>query len=266
MQPGDLVVIGARPGMGKTTLMTNSAVNMARAGNAGMIFSLEMPHKKLTQRMIAMAGKVKIGLLQSAKVLSIADQCDKLSRGVSSLKDLPVIYDDQGGLSVSEIVSRTKREHRRRKLSWIMVDHIGLINSRRNKDREDLNISDITKALKQLAKDLDIVVIAISPVSRKCEETGNKRPSMRHLFGSSAIESDGDIILMLYRDAYYDPNTSSPNQLEIISVKLRDGEPGTDYVCFNGEYNQITDWAEGATPVHAGFSARPKNDHGYEGD
>jgi replicative DNA helicase len=266
MQPGDLVVIAGRPAMGKTTVMTNMAVNMARAGNAGMIFSLEMPHKKLTQRMISGAGKVKIGLLQSAKVQDMEGQWDKLSAGVMKLRDLPIVYDDQGGLSVQEITSRTKREHRRNKLSWIMVDHIGLVDSRRHKDRDDLNIADVTRTLKRLAKELGIVVIALSQVNRKCEERSNKRPRMSDLLGSSAIEQDADSVLMLYRDKYYDENTQYPNQIEIISAKLRDGEPGIDFLHWNGEYNQVDDWAEGSTPVHAGFSAGKKTSKGYEGD
>jgi len=263
MQPGDLVVIAGRPAMGKTTVMTNIAVNMARAKHAGIIFSLEMPHKKLTQRMVSGAGKVKIGLLQSAKVQDMDGQWDKLSLGVSKLRDLPIVYDDQGGLSVQEIASRTKREHRQRKLSWIMVDHIGLVDSRRHKDRDDLNIADVTRTLKRLAKELGIVVIALSQVNRKCEERSNKRPRMSDLLGSSAIEQDADAVLMLYRDKYYDENTQYPNQLEIISAKLRDGEPGMDFVHFSGEYNSVDDWAEGATPAHRGFSGK-KDDDGYE--
>jgi replicative DNA helicase len=262
MLPGDLVVIAGRPAMGKTTVMTAMARNAAKAGKRGIIFSLEMPHASLATRMIAAEGSVKLGLLKSAKVLDFADQCERLAGGISKLKDLPIVFDDQGGLSVQEIAARTRREHRQQKIDWIIVDHIGLVDSRRHKDRDDLNIADVTRTLKRLAKELGIVVIALSQVNRKCEERSNKRPRMSDLLGSSAIEQDADIVITLYRDSVYNENCATPNQLELISAKLRDGEAGSDFVEWRGEYNQVMDWPEGAAPVP---SVAGKTKNGYEG-
>lgn len=263
MLGGELIVIAGRPGMGKTTFMTGMVRNMAKSGKRGVIFSLEMPHKSLTTRMVAAEGGVKLGLLKSAKVMDYSDQCEKLSAGVMGLKGLPVIMDDQGGLTVQEIAARTRREHRQRPLSWIMVDHIGLVDSRRHKDRDDLNIADVTRTLKRLAKELDIVVIALSQVNRKCEERSNKRPRMSDLLGSSAIEQDADAVITLYRDVVYDENSSTPGQIEIICAKLRDGEPGTDYLHWQGEYNRVSDFPDGSLPVRN--TKTKSSSAGYEG-
>lgn len=266
MQPGDFIVVAGRPAMGKTAVATNMALNFAKAGKRGIIYSLEMPHKKLTQRMVAGESSIKLGLLQSAKVMSLPEQCDKLFSGVKRLVDLPIIYDDQGGLSVQEISARSKREHRKDPISWIMIDHIGLVDSRRHKDRDDLNIADVTRTLKRLAKELGCVVIALSQVNRKCEERGNKKPRMSDLLGSSAIEQDADAVLMLYRDKYYNEETQFPNQIEVISAKLRDGEPGTDFLEWSGEYSRVSDWGEGMTPAHQqNNSGGYKKTKGFEG-
>lgn len=242
MQPAELVIWAGRPAMGKTAYALNAVRNMVRQqGKNGMFFSLEMPTRQLAQRMVAAEGKVKLGLLKSGKVLELDDQVARFGAAVTTLANSKgsLFFDDEASLPITELVARAKRQHRKTPLDFVVVDHIGLVESTLKTDNETLRVGQISRALKKLAKDLGCVVIALSQVNRDCEKRANKRPMMSDLRMSGSIEQDADVIQFLYRDEYYNENTQYPGQIEVISAKLRDGEPGVDYLAWMGSYNRM---------------------------
>ncbi len=241
-QPGEFHIWAGRPAMGKTAYALNAARHMAGVQKKnGMVFSLEMPTRQLVQRMTAAEGKVKLGLLKSGKVLTIDEQTSRFGAAVTTLAKSAgqLFFDDQASLPITELVARAKRQHRKTPLDFVIVDHIGLVESTLKTDNETLRVGQVSRALKKLAKDLGCVVIGLSQVNRDCEKRANKRPMMSDLRMSGSLEQDADVIQFLYRDEYYNENTQYPGQVEVISAKLRDGEPGTDYLVWMGSYNRM---------------------------
>jgi len=245
-RPGNLIIVGSKPGMGKTTFATGVAKHSASNYGKTMIFSLEMPHVELTQRLIACCGRVGMDVLRDPKKATDSDWA-KVAAGSSVIMQLPIIIDDQGGLSIVELAARARREHRKEPLKLIIIDYLQLMNSgnRNHKDNRNLEIGAISMGLKNLAKELDCPVIALSQLNRKVEERPNKRPIMPDLRDSGSIEQDADIIHFLYRDELYDEDSPNRGILEINTAKFRDGVIGTDYLCFQGRYNAIDDLVPG---------------------
>jgi replicative DNA helicase len=238
-RPGNLVVIGARPGMGKTTWGLQIIRHCVQHHGKAMVFSLEMPHRELSNRMISAVGSVNMDFIRNPNPKR--DEWDGVRVGVVSMKGKPLVIDDQGGLSVAELSSRARREHRKAPLKAIMIDYIQLMNAGKSENRAQ-EVTKITQGLKNLAKELDCVVIAISQLSRAVESRpGDNRPINSDLRESGSVEQDADIIQFLYRDSYYDEGSSMGSITEIITSKFRDGQPGTDHVDFQGQYNRFVD-------------------------
>jgi len=262
MQPEEFGVIAGRPGMGKTAMI----LNMLR--HAGLIqkknslfFSLEMPTRQLMQRMVAAQGHVKLGLLKSGKALELTEQAEKMNMAVGQLGQLglegngEIMWEDSSGMTITALVARAKRVHRKTPLDVIVVDHIGLVDSTLKTENDTQRMAQITRQLKRLAKDLKCVVIGLSQLNREVEKRANKRPMIADLRGSGSIEQDADWIMLLYRDEYYNEDSLTPGQVEVISGKVRDAEAGTDYLAWKGEYNLL----EGM-PEDGGMSPRAKKD------
>jgi replicative DNA helicase len=262
MGGGELVVVAGRPGMGKTAYFLNVLRHLAMVqGRNALVFSLEMPTAQLAQRMVAAQGKVKLGLLKSGKVLELEEQTARFGAAVTALHQQAggrLFFNDQAGLNISQLVAIARRQHRQAPLSLVVVDHIGLVESTLKTDVETLRIGQITRALKKLAKDLGCTVMALSQVNRECEKRGNKRPMISDLRMSGSIEQDADVIQLLYRDEYYNENTQTPGQIEVNSAKVRDGEPGVDYLSWMGSYNRM----EGIEPPAAGAGYQSSGDRG----
>jgi replicative DNA helicase len=167
----------------------------------------------------------------------------KLTNAVHVVKDLPIIIDDQGGLSVLELSSRARRESRKGEIKLVIVDYIQLMSSgnRDHVGNKNLEVGAISMGLKNLAKELDCPVIALSQLNRGLESRQDKRPQPADLRDSGSLEQDADIIQFLYRDEIYNPQTDFKGVLEINTAKFRDGCPGVDSTLFVGQYNQITD-------------------------
>ncbi len=239
---GNLILVGARPGMGKTTYATGIAKHAAKHYGKVMIFSLEMPHHELTQRIIACHGSIHMDMIRNPKGLP-DEFWPKLTNSVNGVKDLPIVIDDQGGLSVLELASRARRENRKEPIKLIIVDYIQLMNSgnRDHSGNRNLEVGAISMGLKNLAKELDCPVIALSQLNRSLESRQDKRPQPADLRDSGSLEQDADIIQFLYRDEIYNPQTDYKGALEINTAKFRDGCPGVDTTLFIGQYNQITD-------------------------
>jgi replicative DNA helicase len=250
MKPDDFGVIGGRPSMGKTAYSMNIVKHVAlQQGLNAMVFSLEMSTDQLVQRMVAAEGKVKLGLLKSGKVMGHEESMTRFGAAVTNLSKASgkIFFDDTAGLNITDLVARAKRYHRKHGLDLIMVDHIGLIESTIKTDNETVKITQISRALKKLAKELHCVVIGLAQLNREVEKRAVKRPMMSDIRSSGAIEQDGDWIQLMYRDEYYNEDSLTPGQVEIITCKNRDGEVGVDYLGWRGEYNLLEGMPEGAS-------------------
>lgn len=243
-RPADLILVGSRPSMGKTTYMTNVAKYAALRHGTTMIFSLEMPGESLTDRMLASTGGIPMDLIRNPKKSNLDETFwPKLTTAVSQMKSLPLVIDDQGGISVYELKSRARRQHRKTPLKMVMIDYLQLLSDggKSKADNRNGEISTISRELKFLAKELNCPVVALSQLNRNLESRQDKRPKNADLRDSGSLEQDADIIQFLYRDEVYDEQSQFKGVLEIITSKFREGEIGTDRVIFDGRCNRIMD-------------------------
>lgn len=232
---GDLIILAARPAMGKTTLAMNIAENVVRKNGGIMVFSLEMTKEQLIERMIASSGGISASRIRRGTLEE--DDWPKLSSAVSLLKDTPLYIDDRGGLSIEQIKSSARKTHKRQGLKAIIVDYLQLVSSKAQSREQE--ISKISRELKALAKELNIPVIALSQLNRKCEDRTNKRPNNSDLRDSGAIEQDADVIMFLYRDEVYYENTEHKGIAELIFSKTRGFETGTVYLASRLDINKF---------------------------
>ncbi|MBW1766479.1 MAG: replicative DNA helicase [Deltaproteobacteria bacterium] len=245
LQPSDLIVIAGRPSMGKTALALNIAYNTAEQTGKGVaVFSLEMSKMQLGMRLLGSgaqidARKLRTGFLRDEDWL-------KLTEAANHLSELSLFIDDTSWLSVLEMKAKCRRLARKCDLTLIIIDYLQLIQGRRSAESRQLEISGISGALKGLAKDLNVPVIAISQLNRKVEDRPNKRPQLSDLRESGAIEQDADVIAFVYRDELYHPTSDeNRNIAEIILAKQRNGPTGYFKLRFDKEYTRFQDLAEG---------------------
>lgn len=224
LQPSDLVIVAARPAMGKTAFALNTAVNAAIEGNVGVaVFSLEMSKQQLALRMLCAEARVDSHLVRTGYI------GDKDFRSIvaaaNRLSELPIYIDDTPGLSVLELRAKARRLKREReaKLGLIIVDYLQLMRSHERMDSREQEISSISRSLKALAKELNVPVMALSQLNRQVEARGDKRPQMADLRESGAIEQDADVILFLYRPFVYTKNPEDEHKAEVIIGKQRNG-------------------------------------------
>lgn len=246
-QKGDLIILAARPAMGKTAVALNLAMNVANynTGGAVAIFSLEMPAEQLWMRLLSarsrVAGdKIKTGHLNN-------DEWNAINEASADLGKLPIYIDDTPGTKVPEIFSKCRRLQADHGLNLVLIDYIQLItaSNRRPSESRQQEVSDISRNLKALARELKVPVIALSQLSRTVEQRENKRPMLSDLRESGAIEQDADIVMMLYREAYYDDaakekaNESGNEKLEINIAKHRNGATRKVEVAFEANTNAL---------------------------
>ncbi|MDR0588555.1 MAG: replicative DNA helicase [Burkholderiales bacterium] len=248
MQAGDLIIVAGRPSMGKTAFALNIAEHVAlHADKAVAIFSMEMSATQLVQRMLASVARVLSQKLRSGQVTD--DDWDRLAEAMGRLNDAPIVIDETPALSVIELRSRARRIARQFKkekpLGLIVVDYLQLMqssSSRRDENRTT-EISEISRSLKALARELDVPVIALSQLNRSLEQRPNKRPIMSDLRESGAIEQDADVILFIYRDEVYNPDSKEKGIAEINVGKQRNGPIGTKHLAFLGEFTRFENLA-----------------------
>lgn len=240
LQKGDLIIIAGRPSMGKTAFATNIAENVSvKQGLPVLMFSLEMSDEQLATRAIASIGQINLNVIRSAKITD--DDWSKLSSATGKLHDAPFFIDPNPMMTASQMHLRAKKIKRQHGLSLIVIDYLQLMTE--GGDTRNNELSTITRKLKMMAKDLDIPVICLSQLSRKVEERGDKRPMMSDLRDSGAIEQDADMVVMMYRDDYYNKDSPNKGAAEAIISKQRMGEIGTVYLSFQGEYSRFKDFA-----------------------
>ena len=227
LQPSDLVLIAARPSMGKTAFVLNLAQFIAvRNKVTTAIFSLEMSREQLVNRILSMESGVDSQSMRNGK-LSGADW-EKLVEGAGSISDSPLIIDDTPGISIGELRSKCRKYKLENNLGLVIIDYLQLMSggSRRSDSRQQ-EISDISRSLKALAREINAPVIALSQLSRACEQRPDHRPMLSDLRESGAIEQDADVVMFIYRDDYYNKDTDKKGISEIIIAKQRNGPIGT---------------------------------------
>jgi replicative DNA helicase len=243
LQPGDLIIVAGRPSMGKTTLAVNMAENAALgSGKAAAIFSMEMSAEALTLRMISSLGRINQQRLRSGKLQE--EDWPRIDSAMNQLSNAKLYVDETPGLTPTEIRARARRLKREKGgLDLIVVDYLQLMQVTGTKENRATEISEISRSLKALARELNVPVIALSQLNRGVEQRTEKRPVMSDLRESGALEQDADVILMIYREEAYDKNTTRKGIADIIIAKQRNGATGDFQLTFLGEYTKFENFA-----------------------
>lgn len=245
LQPSDLVIIAGRPSMGKTSLAMNIAENAAVGSRLPVaVFSMEMPGQQLAMRMIASLGRINAHRIRTGKLSD--DDWARLTSAVGLLNEAPIFVDDTPALTPLELRSRARRIHREHGLGLLVVDYLQLMQATESTENRATEISNITRSLKILAKELNVPLIAMSQLNRSLESRPNKRPVMSDLRESGAIEQDADVIVFIYRDEVYNEDSPDKGTAEIIVGKQRNGPIGTVRLTFLGEYTRFENYASPA--------------------
>lgn len=242
LQKGDLIILAARPSMGKTALMLNMAVVAAKEGYKIGIFSLEMSAEQLLLRMLSSESHIAHQKIRNASISS--DEWVALTNTAARLAETRVYVDDTPSLTIRDLRSKARKLKAQGELDLIIIDYLQLLSGGGQFENRTQEISSISRALKALAKELEVPVIAGSQLSRSLEGRMDKRPLLSDLRESGAIEQDGDLIFFLYRDVVYNPDTEHPTLTEIIIGKQRNGPIGTCYATFSGETTRFDDLPE----------------------
>ena len=246
LQPSDLIIVAARPSMGKTTFAMNLCENAAMASDKPvLVFSLEMPAEQIMMRMIASLARVDQTKIRTGQNLEEAEW-SKIASVFGMFKQKNNLYiDDSSGLTPTELRSRARRVYRENNgLSMIMVDYLQLMRAPAFSDNRTLEIAEISRSLKALAKELEVPVVALSQLNRTLEQRADKRPVNSDLRESGSIEQDADLIMFIYRDEVYNDNSEDKGVAEIIIGKQRNGPIGRVRLAFNGQFSRFDNLAE----------------------
>ena len=238
-QRSDLIIVAARPSVGKTAFALNIAQNVATKTDENVaIFSLEMSAQQLVMRMLCAEGNINAQNLRTGKLTP--EDWGKLTMAMGSLSNAGIYIDDTPGIRISEIRAKCRRLKQESGLGMVLIDYLQLIQgSGRNRENRQQEVSEISRSLKALARELEVPVIALSQLSRGVEQRQDKRPMMSDIRESGSIEQDADIVAFLYRDDYYDKESENKNIIEIIIAKQRNGPVGTVQLAFIKEYNKF---------------------------
>ena len=246
-QPGNLVIVAARPSMGKSALALCMAANVSvRHEQPVALFTLEMSKAEVTQRLMCAEGKVESQRLRTGKLAT--DDWPRLTAACSKLTKAPIYVDDTGSITMMEIRSKLRRlKMREPELALVIVDYLQLMTSGTSVENRVQEVSQISRALKVLARDLDVPIVALSQLSRAVEQRHDKRPILSDLRESGSIEQDADLVLFVYRDEYYNPeDTESAGIAEVILAKHRNGPTGIEKLAFQKRYAKFSDLAAAA--------------------
>jgi replicative DNA helicase len=243
LQPSDLIIIAGRPSMGKTTMAMNIAEHAAIKHQIPVaIFSMEMPGEQLAMRMMSSLGRIDQHRVRTGKLED--DDWPRLTSAVSILADAPIFVDDTPALTPGELRARCRRLKRERGLGLVVIDYLQLMQIPGIKENRAIEISEVSRSLKALAKELDVPVIALSQLNRSLEQRPDKRPRMADLRESGALEQDADVIVFIYRDEVYNPESQDKGIAEIIIAKQRNGPTGTVRLTFLGQYTRFESYAD----------------------
>jgi replicative DNA helicase len=245
-QPGDLIIVAGRPSMGKTSLALNIGENVALdTGMPVAVFSMEMGASQLALRMIGSVGRLDQHKLRTGRL--VAEDWDKLSAALGRLNEAPILIDETPALNAIEVRSRARRLMRQYgKLGLVIVDYLQLMQASTQGENRATELSEISRAMKSLAKELQVPVVALSQLNRSLEQRPDKRPVMSDLRESGALEQDADVILFIYRDEVYKPDSPDKGTAEILISKQRNGPTGKVMLTFRGEYTRFENYTAGS--------------------
>ncbi len=250
LQPSDLVILAARPAMGKTSFALNIAEYASlKTSKAAAVFSMEMSASQLAFRLISSLGRVDQQHLKTGQLED--EDWSRVTSAITMLADSKIYIDDTPALSPVELRSRARRMAREHELGLIVIDYLQLMQVPGNKENRATEISEISRSLKALAKELNVPVIALSQLNRSLESRTDKRPVMADLRESGAIEQDADVIMFLYRPAVYDPKNADEHDAEVIIGKHRNGPTGMVKLLFNGRFTRFDNYT--AEPYAGAF-------------
>lgn len=250
MQGGELIVLAARPSMGKTALGLNIAQNVAKKGGNVAFFSLEMSKKQLGLRMVYSETPVT----RKEICQGLGEKWNKTMDGLNKIAELPFFVDDTSAITVEQIRNKVRKLHTKQKLNLIVIDYIQIMgvakSAKKNNSNREREIAEISGGLKALAKELDIPIIALAQINRSAESRSIKKPMLSDLRESGALEQDADVVMLLYRDDYYNTDSKEQNITEVIICKNRNGATGTVKLFFNKEFMKFQDLSKRAKEQH----------------
>ncbi len=254
LQRGDMVIVAGRPSMGKTTFAMNIAEHAAiKSGLPTAVFSMEMPGESLAMRMLSSLGRIDQHRVRTGKLED--DDWPRLTSAVGLLAEAPMFIDDTPALSPNELRARVRRLAREHgKLGLIVIDYLQLMQVHGSSENRTNEISEISRSLKALAKEMDVPVVALSQLNRSLEQRPNKRPVMSDLRESGAIEQDADVIVFIYRDEVYNEDSDSKGVAEIIIGKQRNGPIGTTRLTFLGQFTRFENFIHDVYSDDEGYS------------
>ncbi len=242
LQPGELIIIAGRPSMGKTSLAVNIAENAAIGGGVPCaVFSMEMSAEQLSLRMISSLGRINQSNLRTGRLAD--EDWPRIDSAMNQLSQAPIYIDETPAITPTELRARARRLKREHKLGLVVVDYLQLMQVPGTKENRATEISEISRTLKALARELSVPVIALSQLNRSVEQRVEKRPVMSDLRESGALEQDADVIFMIYREEVYEPATPRKGIADIIIAKQRNGPTGDVQLTFLGPYTKFENYA-----------------------
>jgi replicative DNA helicase len=239
-QKGDFIVLAARPSMGKTALALSLAYNAAEQGKSVGFFSLEMGAEQLTLRLVSAQAQVDHQHIRTGTVTS--DEWMSMTYAAAKLAETKFFIDDTPTQSILDIRARARKLKAEHKLDFLVIDYLQLLHSQRKHENRHQEVSEISRSLKALAKELQVPIVALSQLSRAVDSRVDKRPMLSDLRESGAIEQDADVIMFLYRDVVYNQETEHPSLAELIIGKQRNGPTGTVFMNFFKELTLFQDY------------------------
>ncbi|BAL23001.1 replicative DNA helicase [Azoarcus sp. KH32C] len=251
LQPSDMIIVAGRPAMGKTTFALNVAEHVAVDCRLPVaIFSMEMPGTQLATRFISSVGRIDQGKIRTGRLGD--EDWQRLTMAMGKLYDAPLFIDETPGLNPIDLRARARRLSRQcGKLGLIVIDYLQLMVGSKDSDNRASELSEISRSIKSLAKELHVPIIALSQLNRSLEQRPNKRPVMSDLRESGAIEQDADIIMFIYRDEVYNPDSPDKGSAELIIGKHRNGPTGTVRMTFIGECTRFENYTGEARPIYS---------------
>lgn len=243
LQPADLIIVAARPSMGKTAFAMNIAENVAlKSDKTVAVFSMEMPGDALALRMLSSLGRIDQSKVRTGQLDD--EDWPRLTSGMAMLSNANMYIDDSPGLSPSDVRARCRRLSRKNEIGLVVIDYLQLMQIPGRSDNRTAEISEISRSLKMLAKELNAPVVALSQLNRSLEQRTDKRPIMSDLRESGAIEQDADVIAFIYRDEYYNEDSPDKGIAEVIIGKQRNGPTGRMKLTFLGQYTRFENYID----------------------
>jgi replicative DNA helicase len=243
LQPSNLVIVGARPGMGKTSFALGLAAHAAVERRIpALVFSLEMSHLELTQRMLCAEARVDSTRMRNGRLLE--SDWPKISQAIGRLGEAPLYIDDNPNLTVMDIRAKARRLASRTGLGLVVVDYLQLMSGRSSAENRQVEVAEISRGLKILARELDVPVVALSQLSRNLETRADKRPVLADLRESGSLEQDADVVLFLYRDELYNPESADRGIAEVVVAKHRNGPTGVTQLAFLDHFARFANIAK----------------------